>query len=218
MSLRDNAYTVFKQALFGGTISPGQFFALQELCDLLEVSMSPLRDALRQLEAEGLVELRSKKGVRITHIDGDFIRNAFQVRRFLEVQACRDLARSDPWPEIHHIRERSKAVIEKASQGFDEELQRESYEVDMLLHDGVIGHMKNEQLKDIHRQVSDRIRLIRLNGRFTAERTAAVMDEHLRVIDAIIADDFETAALALERHLRISEIRALGKEPDPDML
>jgi len=218
MSLRDNAYTVFKQHLFGEKIAPGQFFSLQELCDFLDVSMSPLRDALRQLESEGLVELRSKKGVRVTNIDRAFIKNAFQVRRFLEVQACLELQRCEPWTEIKAIGERSRSIIDRSVHGFDDALSQESYEVDMQLHDGLIAHMENDQLKDLHRQVSDKIRFIRLNARFTADRTTPVMIEHLRVIDAILEQDYTAAASALDTHLRISEARALGIEPDKALL
>lgn len=213
MSLQNNAYERFKMALFNQEILPGQFLSMQELCELIDISMSPLRSAIGQLQTEGLVVIRPKKGVRIVNVGPSFIQEAFQLRRFLEVQACRELKRFGPWDSLNLLSERTRSIIERTHDGFDDEIAKDSYEIDMLLHDGVIERMENDQLRLMHRQLSDKIRMIRMNGKFTAERIPSTMKEHLDVIDALIEGDFDKAANALDKHLRISEARALGKNP-----
>jgi DNA-binding GntR family transcriptional regulator len=214
MSLQYIAYTRLKTALFSQEILPGQFLSMQELCQLLGISISPLRSAIGQLQAEGLVEILPKKGVRIVNVDPSLIKGAFQVRRFLEVQACRELERHGRWDALHELLDKTSSIMERIKVGFDEKLAEDSYDVDMLLHDGVIERMDNDHLRLIHRQLSDKIRMIRLNGKYTPERSPFAMEEHLAVIEALIAGDYDTAATSLDRHLRISEARALGKRPD----
>jgi DNA-binding GntR family transcriptional regulator len=211
--LRDTAYNAFKNSLFTERLQPGQFLSLKEICTVLDVSLSPLRDALRQLESEGLVELLPQRGVRIANVDRKFIRNAFQVRRFLEVQACLDLEAMGGWPELAEIRERTMSIATRAENGVDATLKAEALEVDWAFHDGLIALMQNEILSDIHRQSSDKIKIIRLNPRFTSGRVLPAMREHLAIIDAISEEDYVNAAAAMNKHLFVSEQRALGRKP-----
>lgn len=210
--MRQTAYTTFKASLFDEKILPGQFLSLRELCDKLDVSMSPLRDALRLLEGEGLVELLPQRGVRIAMVDRQFVQNAFQVRRFLEVGACRELANLGAWQELQNIFVQTKAIIERASDGVDDALLKEAYDIDWVFHNGLVATMNNEVLTDIHRRNADKVRLIRLNSRFTPSRVLPAMREHLIVIEALLDKRFEDAANAMSSHLQISEARALGRE------
>ncbi len=110
--LRQVAYQSFKTALFERTIRPGQFLTQRELCGALNVSVAPMRDALRQLEAEGLVELLPQTGMRVTSVDTRFIRDAFQLRRMLEVQACRGVEDLGSWPANLMIR--TESIVTRA--------------------------------------------------------------------------------------------------------
>ena len=210
--MRETAYATFKTSLFEERIRPGQFLSLRELCEALDVSMSPLRDALRVLEGEGLVELLPQRGLRIATVDRDFIRNAFQVRRFLELGACRDLATQPEWTELAALRDRTQAVVDKAKDGVDSALLREAYDADWALHNGLIAAMGNDVLSDIHRLNADKVRLIRLNAKFTPSRVLPAMQEHLVIIDALLERRFDAAATAMSDHLQVSEARSVGEE------
>ena len=67
-------------------------------------------------------------------------------------------------------------------------------------------------LKNVHRINSDKLHLIRLNARYTESRVLPAMLEHMSVIEALREKDWEVAAQALDRHIRISESRALGAD------
>ena len=210
--MRETAYSAFKSSLFEERIRPGQFLSLKELCGALNVSMSPLRDALRRLEGEGLVKLLPQRGVLIATVDQTFIQNAFQVRKFLEVGACRELLDPSAWPELAAIRDRTQAVIDAARDGVSGALLQEAYDTDWALHNGLISKMENDVLSDMHHRNADKVRLIRLNARFTPSRVLPAMREHLVIIDALLEKRTEDAARALTEHLQISEARALGTE------
>lgn len=208
--LRNEAYVSFKSAIFEGAISPGQLLSLRELCKTLNVSMAPMRDAAGKLESEGLVQLVPKRGIRIASLDREFIKNAFQVRRMIEAQACREVVKLDDWDDLHRINEWTVSVAARARDDISAELLREAYEVDWTFHKSLIRVLNNAHLTRIHELNADTIRLTRLNARFTKDRVAPAMREHLQVIQALLARDGEGAAEALETHIRISERRALG--------
>lgn len=209
-TLRDDAYQRFRDALFDEVIQPGQFLTQKELCDLTGMPLAPMREALKRLEADQLVRVLPQRGLIIAPIDRTFIQNAFQVRLFLEKEACRIFATEADEARIAALALRTRSVIQRARAGIDDALLREAYEVDWQLHNTVIADLGNDIIAEIHRVNSDRVRLIRLNRRFTARRVIPAMEEHLAIIEAFEARQPEAAATALERHLEISRKRALG--------
>ena len=211
--LRNEAYRSFKSAMFEGAISPGQLWSLRELCDALKVSMAPMRDAAGKLESEGLIQLIPKRGIRIASLDREFIKNAFQVRRMIEAQACREVVKLDEWTELPGIEEWTRSVVTRAREHVNADLLREAYEVDWKFHKSLIRALNNAHLTRIHEENADKIRLTRLNARYTRDRVIPAMREHLVIIRALLDRDGEGAAEALDTHVRISERRALGGPP-----
>ncbi|NRA21838.1 MAG: GntR family transcriptional regulator [Oceanospirillaceae bacterium] len=212
MSLSKAAYEKFKQYLYNERISPGQFFSQTELCDLLDVSKAPLRDALKELEFERIVELLPRRGIRVASIDRQFIKNAFQIRRYFEVGACRELANTGGLQGLGVLKEQTLLIIERFKGGIDDALLDDAFAVDWALHKALIASLENSLLSDVHRRNNDRVMLIRLNVRFIAERIVSAMQEHLNIIEAIEAGDAEKAGAAMEHHLSVSESRALGEK------
>ena len=210
-TLRDDAYQRFRVALFDEVIQPGQFLTQKELCHVTGMPLGPVREALKRLEADQLVRVLPQRGVIIAPVDNSFIRNAFQVRAFLEMEACRLFAVRADDARIAALAVRTRSVIERARAGIGDALLREAYEVDWDLHNTVIADLDNAIISEIHRVNSDRVRLIRLNRRFTARRVIPAMLEHLAIIEAFEARQPEAAAEALEHHLDISRRRALGE-------
>lgn len=210
MMLRNQAYRSFKSALFQRVLSPGQFVSIRELCETLGTSMVPMRDAIGRLEVEGLIESIPKRGIKITALDTTFIKEAFQVRRILEVQACREIVGNMPGDRFEEIHDMTSSVIARASDGISDALLAEAYQVDWKLHNELIRALGNEHLARIHETNSDRIRLTRLNALYTKSRVLPAMREHLKVTEALRKGDGEAAAAAMDAHIRISEKRALG--------
>ena len=81
MSLSDVAYQRFKQRLFDHTIEPGAVMTQGQLSEMLDVPVTPLRDAIRTLHAEGLVEILPRNGIRMVRPGMEIIRHTYQMRR-----------------------------------------------------------------------------------------------------------------------------------------
>jgi DNA-binding GntR family transcriptional regulator len=90
--LRNEAYERFKQRLFAGDLRPGQFVSQRELTGLIGIGPGPVREALKRLESEALVNLIPQRGIQIADVNVNLIRNAFQLRLILESVATRHYA------------------------------------------------------------------------------------------------------------------------------
>lgn len=210
--LREVAYARFREQLLGGTpLRPGAFVSQRELADLLDVPIGAVREALKRLEAEGLVTLFAQRGIQIRDVNVTLINEAFDLRIVLEREAVRRAARTSAnRAELETLRERTKAVIDAARERIDERLLEETMQVDLALHALILKAFDNSLAQETYRVLDDKVRLIRMNRNFIAPRVIAAMEEHLAIIDALLAGDVAGAEAALEKHLRTSWRRSLG--------
>lgn len=214
--LREVAYERFRERLHGGTpLRPGAFVSQRELVDLLDVPLGAVREALKRLEAEGLVTLFAQRGVQIRDVNVTLINEAFDLRIVLEREAVRRAARSTADRDaLDVLRARTQAVIDVAHERIDETLLEETMQVDLALHGLILKSFDNSLAQETYRVLDDKIRLIRMNRAFIAPRVIAAMEEHLAIIDALLAGDAPAAEAALEKHLRTSWRRSLGLPAD----
>ena len=210
-TLRQVAYERFLDGLFSRIIQPGSFVSQRELSELLSVPIGPVREAVKRLEAEGLVKVFAQRGVQVRQIDYDLIRETFGLRVVLEVAALEVFTTNASDAEITALITRTETVAAKLA-GSDPtpELLAEVRRTDRLMHDRLIAAMDNSIVADTYDRNFRKIRLSRLNGRHLPERSAEIMKEHLEVLYAVRARDYDAARAALMRHLNTSHMRALG--------
>jgi DNA-binding GntR family transcriptional regulator len=207
------AYRRFKEALFERRITAGSTVSQAELVEITGVPISPLREALQVLEAEGLIQILPRSGIRIAKPDLALVRNAFQLRGMLEVPAVRHAAEAMPRARLESFLAGHEALLARTP-GLEvtPEIADQAHEVDFGLHLGVIGFMANPLLDRAYRQVHDHLRLVRLDQAYmySAAAIARTMQEHIAIIRACLARDPDAAAAALEHHFAKAMQRALG--------
>jgi DNA-binding GntR family transcriptional regulator len=208
--LREQAYERFKERLFSRALRPGQFVSQRALADLVGVSEGPMREALKRLEAEALVLLIPQRGVQIADVNVALIRDAFGLRVALEAAAARNFARVASEDQLDEIEGRFRGVLDRLRRDRDPSLLDAALEADFHLHESMIESMENALISKVFRVNYDKIRLIRLNSRFTFERVASGIAEHLAIIACLRKRDPEGAVAALDHHLGISLRRSLG--------
>lgn len=212
--LRQVAYENFKIRLFDRTLMPGRFLSQRELCDILGSPMGAVREALKRLEAEGLINILPQRGVQIADINLSLINEAFQFRLLIEQEAVRKMAASPNRPTLTDLREQTQSIKLRAEQddGSDGAFLADGLEVDLALHTMLAAHFENSLIRDTHGILQDRVRLIRSNKNYTTARLIDAMSEHLAIIDALLAADQDAAVVALKAHLTTSWRRALGHQ------
>lgn len=215
--LRLVAYERFKSRLFDRTLAPGAFVTQKELCALLDSPMGAVREALKRLEAEGMIHLLPQRGVQIADINLRFINEAFHFRLLIEQEAVRRMAGSPDLPLLRELRTRTAGILDRmdrmsAKGSVDEALLAEGLSVDLDLHLKLVANFENSLIRDTYQSIEDRVRLIRLNSTYQSTRLARAMTEHLQIIDALLAGDEAESVAALKAHLTTSWRRALGND------
>lgn len=211
-TLREKAYETFKERLFSRDIRPGQFLSQRELVAVTGMPLGAIRELIPRLEADGLIKTVPQRGTQIAHVDIDLIRNAFQLRLILEREGVISFCKRASDEEIANLREDHLSVQrEAAEKGVSPELLKRAQLMDWSLHDRMIDSIGNELISNIHRVNSVKIRVIRQEDtRMLPELVTSVMEEHMRIIDALTARDEGAALEAVEAHIDIARRRALG--------
>src|SRR4029453_9607450 len=109
-SLREQALTALRRAITTGQLSPGTHLVETELSEALQISRGTLREAMRQLQQEGLISAGARGRLSVRHLDAKEIKNIFDVRAALEALAASELAgREDRTAAVAELR---KAVAD----------------------------------------------------------------------------------------------------------
>lgn len=210
MTLRDQAYAAFTEQLLARQISLGQFVSQRELVKLTGMPLGAIREMIPRLEADGLIRTVPNRGLQIVQVDIGLIRNAFQLRLVLEREALRNFVTSATEAELLDLRRRHVETRQAALTGVTPELLNNAQQMDWDMHDQMIDALGNEIISAIYRTNSIKIRLIRSEDtRMLPELVVSVMDEHLAILDGLIARDTARAEAALEAHLDSAKRRAV---------
>jgi len=98
-SVADQVMTELRRSILSGALAPGQEFSLRELAEMLQVSIIPVREALRSLESQGLVQMRPGRSAFVAPLDLDELRSIYRLRRRLEPEiaqrSCRILSQAE---------------------------------------------------------------------------------------------------------------------------
>lgn len=209
--LRERAYASFTEKLLARDILPGQIISQRELVELTGLPLGAIREMIPRLEADGLIQTVPKKGIQITNVDLNLVKNAFQLRQVLEREAIRSFCETASDPEIIVFRDKHQEILEAAQTAVTPQLLTEAQHVDWAFHDHIIDAMDNDLISNIYRVNSIKVRLIRnADTRMLPELVVSVFQEHMKVITALMARDVEASVQALDDHIRSAKLRALG--------
>ncbi len=207
------AYARFKEGLFSRRIPIGATVTQAELVEILDVPLGPLREALQVLENDGLLTMLPRAGIRIVKPSMSLMKDSFQLRRILELEAVRKYAEVALLDELASLETAHRGVLAAAQSRMPEdELIAQSGTVDRGFHAAVIGSLRNPQIDEVYERTNERIRLVRLDNRYrqSAATVTQAMQEHLVVLDALRAHDSAAAVVAMEYHLSRTLHRAIG--------
>ena len=210
LKLRDKAYDSFTERLLSREIKPGQFVSQRELVEITNMPLGAIRELIPRLEAEGLITTVPQRGMQVAHVDLSLIRNAYQLRLFLESQATALFALQRSDEAVAAQRASHEAIIRRAEAGERESLIADAEATDRRLHEAIIDHLDNDIISKAFRVNWIKIKLIRRNEtRLYAELVIPVFRDHLKVIEAIERKDPDAAVAAMTAHIESSRARAV---------
>jgi DNA-binding GntR family transcriptional regulator len=209
--LSDLAYDRILECLFDRRVSAGAFVSQGELSELVGVPVAPLRDALRVLEAEGILTIHPRSGIQFVKPGLELTRSTYQFRSILERAAIRVFAEEADEAEIAELARRHTGLVRAIEQdGLSAKALIDLDEMEHLLHGAVIGILRNPLIETTYRRMHNYLRLLRLDRKLTAPVALRTLREHLEILAACAARDADRAQAALDAHFQAAVQRNLG--------
>ena len=199
MRASDRAYRALRDEIVDWELPPGTVLAEVEQSQRLGISRTPLRAALARLTADGLVAPQAGRGLVVTDVSLENIRELFEVRRALEEQAAR-LAAERGSTEVFEALERELLAVSSLLEDADP-ARRAYYDLVRRFDEAVDDAVGNPYLVTALRGLRTHLARIRRHAKDDPGRLRGAAAEHLTIVQAIIAHDAELAAHATHVHL-----------------
>jgi DNA-binding GntR family transcriptional regulator len=210
--IREQVAAILRQAIVDMRLKPGQLLIERELCELTSASRPSVREALRQLQAEGLVESVNGRGTIVTVLTPDQARQVYEVRANLEGLAARLFTGHASDEQREALRAVMAELTESVARDDDPAailaVKNRFYDV---LFEGSGNEVLQQLVQSLHRRVTQlRARTLAVSGR--PARSAA---EIQAVVDAIEARDADQADRVARRHILAAASVILGGDAEP---
>lgn len=196
--LADRVFNEIEQAILDGSLSPGENLTELRLSAELGVSRTPVREALRQLDLEGLIRNVPNKGAVVVGISEQDIADIYDIRISLEGLAARRAAVNATEEEISHMR--TLLELQEFFSGKNDAVQVR--QLDSSFHASIYDSCRSRTLRHTLAQFGNYVRRARELSVRTEGRSAASVAEHRRILEAISARDGDAAEAAAREHLQ----------------
>lgn len=197
LPLRDVVFNTLRQAILKGELEPGERLMEIQLAERLGVSRTPIREAIRKLELEGLVLMIPRKGAEVAHISETSLREVLEVRRSLEELAI-ELA-------CQRITEEGIQEVEAAEAAFADAIRRGDAmniaETDEHYHDMIYQSTGNSRLVQILNNLREQMYRYRLEYIKDADKRQILIVEHEHILKALKSHNIAEAKSAVREHI-----------------
>lgn len=191
---QSQAYDYLYNAIITNTLRPGYPIVEKEISNILGTSRTPVREALKQLESEGLVKRFAGKGTFVAEVNLQDIEEIFFLREILELGALQIA-----WNRINISDiERVEQLLLKLN---TESSFEEFYESDRALHFLIVRYSGNRRIQTILNNTNTHIERLRQIASFNPNRTEKSKTEHLSIIHSLKERDYDTTRDLLIKHI-----------------
>jgi DNA-binding GntR family transcriptional regulator len=212
--LRTDVYDQLKVRLLAGELRTGQFVSQRELTSLLGATLNPVREAIRKLEAEGLINVYAQRGIQVIEAKPKAINDAYDYRLLLELNAVRHFAAAAPREQVAKFIQNVEKTLLALSKSPDSRAVRlKVLDEDYRFHKDLIDFQGNDIISKHYSLNAARTRLFRINIGEPLQRLDVAAREHLAILDACLNRDAALAATRLAQHIEISREHTLGIRP-----
>ena len=205
-----------RQLLVEGRIAPGAKLNERELSERLNVSRTPLREAIKMLAAEGLVELLPNRGAVAVSLTEEDILHTFEVMAGLEAQAGELAAERITEQELAEI----QAMHFEMMAAYTRRDLSAYYALNSRIHAAISAAARNPVLTLVYQQVNARLQALRFRSNQDGEKWRNAMKDHEKMIEALAAHDGAAMREVLLSHLRnkrevvLDQLRAARKQQE----
>jgi DNA-binding GntR family transcriptional regulator len=187
-----------REMIIEGLLPAGTRLNERALCEQLGVSRTPLREALRQLSAQGLVQIQPNRGARVVALSVDDIRESFQVMGALEALSGELACRHVTDAEVAEIR---ALTFEMQACHARHDLPS-YYRLNCAIHGHINRAARNHLLSQVYDTLNLRIQNLRFRSNLNHDKWDAAMREHAQMVEALAARDGSRLAEILRAHMQ----------------
>ena len=197
LPLREVVFNNLRDAILKGQLKPGERLLENHLADKLGVSRTPVREALRMLEQENLVELIPRRGAQVLDISAEDIKNILEIRSALEVVSIRHACQK--------MDNDSLKELKKYNAEFEAAFEARDYErvatADEKFHDVIFSATGNKRLVVIISNIQAQVYRYRMAYLKVYETKTAVLNHHRNIIEAIEKHDAALGEKVMAEHI-----------------
>lgn len=221
-SLAGRIYAQLKAEISEFRLLPGDRFSEGDVAERMAASRTPVRQALHRLEREGYLEVRFRSGWQVKAFDFEHFEELYELRIVLELEAVRRLCARPVDAQPEALQRLGRTWVVQPRLGDGPEVSR----LDEEFHCQLLEAAGNREMARIHREVSEKIRIIRRLDFTQRPRIDATYAEHAAILQAIGERQCEEAQQLLRTHIETSktEVRKITlhmlhsarQRPQPD--
>ncbi len=197
LPLRDVVFNTLRQAILTGELKPGERLMEIHLANKLGVSRTPIREAIRKLELEGLVTMIPRRGAEVAQITEKSMNDVLEVRRAMDA-LCTELA-------CTRITDEEIAALKAACEKFAEIAEtkdiRKCAQADVEFHDIIVKATGNKRLVQLINNLSEQMYRYRFEYLKDVSRYANLIEEHKVIYESVKNRDKAAAKAAAELHI-----------------
>lgn len=210
--LHDQVADRLRALIQSGEMKPKQRLNESELAERFGISRTPLREAIKILATEGLLDLLPNRGARVASFSEDEIDEMLVVIAALEATAG-DLACREIEPaELDRI----EALHADMTRAYGDRDVPRYFELNRLIHEAVMQASRNGTLQGIYANLSSRIQRARFAAHKTPEQWAETMVDHERMVELLRRRDGEALSRLLREHVLSKKAAIIGTFGEPD--
>ena len=199
-SLAIGVYDRIKAEIFDFCLLPGDRFTETEVAARVGVSRTPVREALYRLQREGYIDVSARNGWSVKPFEFGLFENLYDVRVILELAAVRRLCEVESGLDLGALEAtwlaRGGGRVNDAQVVCD---------MDEAFHQELVIAAGNPEMARIHRDISERIRIIRRLDFTQQERIASTYDEHAAILGHVMRRELDRACTLLRAHIEASK-------------
>ena len=197
MSLSEWAYKHIKEQVFDNELKPGSQLNIEELSKEMNISRTPIREALLRLKQNGFVVSFSNVGFFVRAITRDDFEDIFELRQLIESYATVKFVEQCTEDKLQGLLDVHKQCVKEAEAGNVKAFN----EYDIRLHDMLIRCLGNKKICDVYDNVADLLYRLRVYALNSSENITHSLKEHENLIRAIERKDIAGSKLAMEEHI-----------------
>jgi DNA-binding GntR family transcriptional regulator len=201
---------VVRASIIGGELAPGELYSVAELAETLQVSRTPVREALIELATRGMVRFERNRGVRILGTSINDLEQIFEIRLMLEVPAARQAVGRMGQDDVKALRGHLASMDRAADAGDVARL----WVHDRQFHRALMVSSGNRRLAEYVDTLRDMVLVRGVTTAGRARSLEAIVAEHRAILESVEAGDADGTATAVRAHIEQTARLLIAQEQD----